>query len=105
MTGWLESLGIKQAAIIGGLLGSFVSLKFIEDIAHWSPWKKATTVLAGATVAAFMTPLTVEVFELSKGAEGAIAFLGGLFGMSIAGSIIREIPAIIKGVREKVNGK
>lgn len=104
LNSFLTALGLKNGAVIGGFLGALVSLKFIEDIAHWSWWKKITTVLAGATVAAYSTPLTVEVLELSSKAEGAIAFIGGLFGMSIAGAVMKAIPAFVETAREKWGG-
>ena len=102
MIGWLETIGLKQIPLIGGFIGALISLKFIEDIAHWSPWKKITTVLAGAAVAAYSTPLTVELLELSAKAEGAVAFIGGLFGMSIAGAIIKAMPSLIDAAKERI---
>ena len=99
---FLAALGLKNGAVVGGFLGALISLKFIEDIAHWSPWKKITTVLAGAAVAAYSTPLTVELLELSAKAEGAVAFIGGLFGMSIAGAIIKAMPSLIDAAKERI---
>lgn len=104
ISSFLTALGLKNGAVVGGFIGALVSLKFIEDIAHWSWWKKTTTVLAGATVAAYSTPLTVELLELSQKAEGAIAFIGGLFGMSIAGAVIKAIPSIVETARERWGG-
>lgn len=101
---FLAALGLKNGAVIGGFFGALISLKFIEDIGHWSWWKKITTVLAGATVAAYSTPLTVEILELSSKAEGAIAFVGGLFGMSVAGAVIKSIPAFVDSARKRWGG-
>lgn len=104
LNSFLASLGLKHGAVVGGFLGALVSLKFIEDIASWSWGKRITTILAGAAVAAYSTPLTVEVLQLTPKAEGAIAFIGGLFGMSLAGAIMKAIPAFVETAREKWGG-
>lgn len=89
MTGFFEALGLKWVTLVPGFVGALISLKFIDGL---TMWQRATTVLAGAIAAAYCTPLTVELLSLSPKIEGAIAFLGGLFGMSIAGASIKAIP-------------
>lgn len=101
MSGVLEALGLKWITLAPGFVGALISLKFIEGL---SMAQRASTVLAGALVAAYCTPLTVEVLSLSTKMEGAIAFLGGLFGMSIAGAAIKAIPEWLAAARSKFLG-
>ena len=96
-----ESLGVKYATLIGGFLGALVSLKFIEGMSVWS---RASTVLAGALVAAYLTPVVVEWMELSAKMEGGIAFLVGLFGMSMAGAVIKAAPEFVDAAKKKLLG-
>lgn len=98
----LSAIGLKKLPLIAGFVGALVSLKFIDGIATWSLWQRMTTVTCGAAVAGYCTPLTVQVLELSTGAEGAIAFIGGLFGMSAAGAVIKAMPEWLAAVRERI---
>jgi hypothetical protein len=99
MEAWLSSVGIKVAALIGGFFGALVSLKFVEGLGRG---QRATTVLAGTLVSAYVTPLLVTYLELSPKLEGGIAFLCGLFGMSFTGAIIKAMPEWIASLRERV---
>ncbi len=101
MTLWLEAVGLKWLTIIAGFVGSVVSLKFVSDL---STWQKVSTVAAGTFIAAYCTPITVELLNLSPRLEGAIAFLGGLFGMSVAGAAIEAIPGWIAAAKTKFLG-
>ena len=98
MTPFLEALGLKWLTLIAGFLGASISLKFIDGL---SAKQRASTVLAGALVAAYCTPLTVEIMSLSAKLEAPIAFLGGLFGMSIAGAAITAIPEWVSAAKRK----
>ena len=98
---FLESLGLKLLTLIAGFVGAVVSLKFITGL---SRWQSVTTVAAGTLVAAYCTPITVELLNLSPRLEGAIAFLGGLFGMSIAGAAINAIPEWLAAAKAKFLG-
>lgn len=94
----LGAMGLKWITLVPGLVGALISLKFIDGL---SLWQRASTVVAGALVAAYCTPLTVELLTLSPKMEGAIAFIGGLFGMSIAGAAITAIPEWVAAARKK----
>ena len=98
----LSALGLKKLPIIAGFVGALISLKFIAEIATWTLWQRSTTVACGAVVAAYCAPLTVQVLELSPGAEGAVAFIGGLFGMSAAGAVIKAMPEWMAAVRDRI---
>lgn len=98
----LSGVGLKKITLIAGFFGALVSLKFIDGIAAWSLWQRISTVAAGAIVAGFCAPLTVEILELSTGTEGAIAFIGGLFGMSAAGAVIKAMPEWLDAVKQRI---
>ncbi len=95
----LSAIGLKLATFVGGFIGAVVSLKFID--AGMNSWQKATTVLAGSVVAGYVTPVIVDTLGLSEKLEAGIAFLIGLFGMSLAGAIVTSIPTIIDAARKK----
>ena len=95
---WLKAVGLEPLTLIAGFCGAVISLKFLAVL---TIWQKVTTVAAGTIVAAYCTPLTVEILNLSPKLEAAIAFLGGLFGMSIAGAAITAIPEWVAAAKEK----
>jgi len=95
----LESLGLKVATLVGGFLGALVSLKFIEGL---SVKQRGTTVLAGALVSAYVTPIVVEFLELTPKLESGVAFLCGLFGMSFTGAVVKAMPDWVAAAKEKV---
>ncbi len=101
MVGVLEALGLKWITLLPGFVGALISLKFIDGL---SLKQRASTVIAGALVAAYCTPLTVELLTLSPKLEAAVAFLGGLFGMSVAGALIKAIPEWVAAARAKIFG-
>jgi hypothetical protein len=94
----LETLGLKYATLVGGFFGALVSLKFIEGL---GTKQRATTVLAGTLVSAYVTPIVVSYLELTPKMEGGIAFLCGLFGMSLTGAIIKAIPEWLAAAKDK----
>lgn len=101
MSGVLEAIGLKWLTLAAGLFGAVISLKFIDGL---SVWQRASTVFAGALVAGYCTPLTLELMGLSPKLEGPVAFLVGLFGMSIAGALIKAIPDWVAAAKQKVLG-
>lgn len=96
----LETFGLKWLPLAAGFAGAVISLKFIEK--QTVP-QRITTVVAGALIAAYCAPLTIELMSLSASPrmEGAIAFLAGLFGMSIAGALIKAIPDWVAAAKAK----
>lgn len=98
MEAWLSAAGVKIAALIGGFFGALVSLKFIEGLGKK---QRATTVLAGTLVSAYVTPLLITYLELTPKLEGGVAFLCGLFGMSFTGAFIKAIPEWIEAAKGK----
>lgn len=95
----LAALGLSKPATIGGLVGAIVSLKFIEGL---TIFQRAGTVLGGMLSAAYVTPLVIQVIELSTRLESAVAFLVGVFGMSIAAAIMKAIPELVAAARDRI---
>lgn len=96
----LASLGLTKGSALGGFFGAVISLRFLEGLS-W--WKRLSTVIAGTFVAAYVTPLIVLLFDLNVKVESGVAFLVGVFGMSLAGAVIKAIPDIIKAVNERIS--
>ena len=94
----LAALGLKHGAVIGGFIGAVISLRFIEGL---NAWQRATTVISGTVISAYVSPLAIEYLMLSAKLENGLAFLCGLFGMSLTGAIMKAIPEIVSSVREK----
>lgn len=96
---FLSAAGIKLAALIGGFFGAMVSLKFIDGLGSK---QRASTVLAGTLVSAYVTPVILSYLEMSPKLEGGIAFLCGLFGMSFTGAVIKAMPEWVAEAKAKV---
>lgn len=101
MTAFLEAIGLKWLTLIAGFLGAVVSLKFIDGL---SVVQRVSTVVAGSAIAGYCTVLVVDLFGLSTKLDGPVAFLIGLFGMSIAGALMKAIPEWISAARQKFLG-
>ena len=87
--GLAEYIGIKASAIVAGTFGAAVSMAVIKG----PIWYRLSLFLGGLLSAAFVTPLIVTSLQLDK-SENAVAFLVGMFGMSIASAVIRTIQEI-----------
>lgn len=99
--GFFEAAGLKWVPLAAGFIGALISLKFIEGL---TLWQRATTVIAGGVVSAYLTPLTVTWLELTPKMEGPIGFLGGLFGMSLVGAAMKAIPDWLAAAKSRVIG-
>lgn len=97
----LVALGLSKPATIGGFLGAVVSLKLVEGL---NLWQRFTTVLGGALCASYVTPLVLEVITLSTKLEAAVAFLIGVFGMSLVAAIAKAIPEFLTAAKDKISG-
>lgn len=100
MDSFLTALGLSKSSVIGGLIGSVISLRFLSEL---NVWQRVISVFSGMIVAAYCTPLVVELLSLKPSTEGAIAFLIGLFGMSLVGAIEKAIPDIVKSINERIS--
>lgn len=76
-----------KAIVIAGLLGSLLSLSFIDGMGKR---QRFVAVMAGTVMAHYLTPLIAHMYAEDNYAE-TIGFLIGLFGMSITAAIFRAI--------------
>ena len=88
MTGLLETLGAKTLA---GFIGGVLALRFFEGL---TPTGKAWTVAGGMAMAYFVTHPVIDFFVLKPHYEGAVGFVVGLFGMSIAAALFSAVKQI-----------
>lgn len=98
-TGIWITLKSNLASLVAGVLGAAVSLKFASP--NLANWEKVTTVLSGALLAHFLSPLVAAYLELGTYVE-TVGFLIGLFGLSLCAAILEiikktDITSIIKG--------
>lgn len=79
-------IGVKASTFMAGTFGAMVSMAVISG----PVWYRVCLFMGGLVSSAYVTPLVVNSFELAK-SENAVAFLVGMFGMSIAAAIIRTV--------------
>lgn len=96
----LEAFGLKWGVIVAGFLGSCVSVRFVPG--NW--WQRLFTVGAGTLAAGYVTPVVSEFLKLSDRLEHGVGFLIGLFGLSIASSLLANMPAWLDAARKKLGG-
>ena len=88
----LAKLGLKGVYLLTGLVGSSIALLYGAKIMTWRDKLKAIVfVISGSVVTGFVTPLIILWQPNWVGAEYSIAFVIGIFGMSI----IRDIFSFI----------
>jgi len=75
------------AVIVAGLLGSVISLSFIDEM---NKRQRCVAVLSGIAMAHYLSSYVADMFSHGK-FEETIGFLIGLFGMSVCGSMFRAI--------------
>lgn len=97
----LTTLGLEKGATIGGFLGALVSLRFLGTL---NVWQGATALFSGTIAAAYTTPLVIELATLSAKTTGAISFMIGVFGLVVGAAAVKEVPALIKALIERVKG-
>lgn len=89
-TSVLAAAGALLAKVVPGAVGSLIALRFIGD--GLSGRQKAVSFASGAAVSYFIGPLIVAWFGISdNGAQQAIGFLVGLFGLAITKELFKEI--------------
>ncbi|KVF08995.1 holin [Burkholderia vietnamiensis] len=89
-TGAAAAVGVVLIKLIPGAIGSLIALSFIGD--GLTRKQKAVSFLSGAAVAYYGGPLAVTWFSINDGgAQQAIGFLVGLFGLAITKELFKEI--------------
>lgn len=89
-TSAVAAIAALLAKIVPGAIGSLIALRFIGD--GLSGRQKAVSFVSGAAVSYFIGPLIVGWFRITdSGAQQAIGFLIGLFGLAITKELFKEI--------------
>lgn len=73
--------------MLSGTIGGVISLRFVTGM---TVWQRISGVLAGCIMAHYLSPVIASVFEIEPHTK-AIAFLVGLFGLSVCGAIFDSI--------------
>ncbi len=88
----LDKLGrLAGSHYLAGVVGSAVSLRFMAGASRLD---KLLAFAAGTACAVYVSPLLAHLLhlhELGPSAGLALAFATGLFGLSLAGAILRAI--------------
>lgn len=78
----------KLWAVVIGAAGAAVSLTFIKDM----PWpQKAAMVVSGTVFSVLFTQPVIDFVQMPAGWSDGVSFLIGMFGWSLAGSILSMI--------------
>jgi hypothetical protein len=86
--GALGALGLTLKNLAAGAVSSFVALRFFDGLSTLDKW---TTFLGGWAIAAWGGAPVTTYLEQGPKVEVGIVLLLGLFGMSIAGQLMRVI--------------
>lgn len=88
----LDPQKIVTHPLTAGLGGALVGLRFAPGA---TILERSLNVLSGAACAGWLAPAAVTLFDLtSKSAEAAMAFLIGMFGLSIAAAAMEVVRTI-----------
>lgn len=80
---------IAANPLVAGLAGAFVGLRFAPG-ASWL--ERITNVAAGAICSGFVAPAVGEMLRLQSPAMlGFLAFVVGMFGMSLASAVMQGL--------------
>lgn len=80
------ALGIKKSGVIApALIGALVAA---IRASHLKPWERVTTFLVGFGMATYLTHPVLTWFKWEDGYEHGVAFVLGLFGMTVVEAIL-----------------
>ena len=73
---------------------------FTMTFAH-TAWERLTNVIGGALIAAYSSPFVTTYFSLNTKLEASVAFIIGVFGMTITSSLVEHVPIFFKAIIKK----
>jgi len=85
---FLLKIGIDITFFAVGLIGGLLNIKKHNDL---SIKNKIIIVLSGGFTATYLTPLVVEIFQLSDKTAYGVAFFLGYFGLNSMELIIKKL--------------
>jgi hypothetical protein len=74
----LTELGINVSLILGGIIGSLIGMK---PGLPW--WKQFITVVVGAFIANYCSPVIVELFGMNQNTLAGVGFITGYSGKTM----------------------
>ena len=74
----LTELGINVSLILGGIIGSLIGMK---PGLPW--WKQFITVIVGAFIANYCSPVIVELFGMNQNTLAGVGFITGYSGKTM----------------------
>jgi len=84
----LQKIGIDIWFFFIGLLGGLLNIKKHDQMRFK---EKIIVVLSGGFTAAYLTPLVVEIFQLSDKSAYGVAFFLGYFGLNSMELAIKKL--------------
>ncbi|MCA8323288.1 holin [Burkholderia cepacia] len=89
-TSLAAAAGALLIKTVPGAVGSLIALRFIGD--GLTGRQKAVSFMSGAAIAYYGGPAAVSWFAITdSGAQQAIGFLVGLFGLAVTKELFKEI--------------
>lgn len=86
-------IGFHLSLVIAGIAGAFVS----NSIKKLSVMERIFSVVSGGLIANYVTPIIVDIMNLSISTSNGIAFLMGYMGLKAVEILIEKI----KQIKEK----
>lgn len=86
--GILASIGIHKGALITGLIGSFLSFKFVAQLGTFG---RATAFIGGAFSAGILAPVLVDWLSFKPAYIAGVGFIVGALGMSVLAAVLQAI--------------
>lgn len=83
-------IGFHLSLIIAGIAGAFVS----NSIKKLSIMERAFSVISGGLIANYVTPVIVDLMNLSISTSNGIAFLMGYMGLKAVELVIERIKRV-----------
>jgi len=84
----LQKIGLDITFFVVGLLGGLLNIKKHNQM---KIKEKIIVVLSGGFTAAYLTPLAVEIFQLSDKSAYGVAFFLGYFGLNSMELAIKKL--------------
>lgn len=74
----LQALGLNVSLLIGGVIGSLIGMK---PGLPW--WKQFITVVVGAFIANYCSPIIVDLFGMNQNTIAGVGFITGYSGKTM----------------------
>lgn len=77
--------GIKIASVVGGAVGSAITLAHLPKLGAFG---RCAAYMTGLSFAAYAPPIVSYAFSLPSALDGPLGFMAGVGGMGFAGAIV-----------------